>query len=114
MWKTLAAVSLLNLLSACGAPPSPKAPAPRQSPAESVVRPAGDAPPRIDLSGCPDECSGHDAGYAWAQSQRIEGYHQCQGPDPGFLEGCTAYVHDRHEEQENEEEQSYQSPAPPR
>lgn len=47
---------------------------------------------------CPeDDCSGHEAGYAWAQEQNILLGDDCANPSAAAVEGCLAWV----EEQQN-------------
>ncbi|MDR3154342.1 MAG: hypothetical protein LBW85_08765 [Deltaproteobacteria bacterium] len=41
---------------------------------------------------CTDDCSGHRAGYEWAQDQEIKSEEDCFGSSRSFEEGCTAYV----------------------
>lgn len=43
---------------------------------------------------CRDDCSGHEAGYDWAESNDITHEDQCDGNSDSFNEGCTAYVYD--------------------
>ena len=66
----------------------------------NVANPNGVADPRV-FHGfpCTGDCSGHEAGYQWAQDHDINDPHECySGPklsDPdneSFSEGCEAYV----------------------
>lgn len=41
---------------------------------------------------CTKDCSGHKAGYAWAQRKGITDASQCTGKSRSFIEGCMAYV----------------------
>ena len=41
---------------------------------------------------CNWDCSGHSAGFEWAESQRIRGYQDCREGEQSFREGCWAYV----------------------
>lgn len=41
--------------------------------------------------GCSSDCSGHDAGYRWAQENGIEDPSQCTGNSQAFIEVCQAY-----------------------
>ena len=45
---------------------------------------------------CTDDCSGHAAGYRWAEVQNISGASGCpsRGGSLSFYEGCLAYVED--------------------
>jgi hypothetical protein len=42
--------------------------------------------------GCTKDCSGHQAGYAWAQKKRIDDPAHCRGKSQSFVEGCLDYV----------------------
>lgn len=48
--------------------------------------------------GCTGDCSGHDAGYEWAERNSIVEFDDCVGPrtrkSSSFLEGCQEYVRD--------------------
>ncbi len=39
---------------------------------------------------CTQDCSGHEAGYEWAQEQGIEDPDDCGGDSESFTEGCQA------------------------
>jgi hypothetical protein len=41
---------------------------------------------------CTHDCSGHAAGYRWAQKKLIDDEDDCQGNSQSFIEGCLAYV----------------------
>lgn len=43
---------------------------------------------------CTDDCSGHAAGYLWAERRRITRARDCSGRSNSFYEGCLAYVED--------------------
>ncbi len=42
--------------------------------------------------GCTQDCSGHEAGYAWAQEKGIDDPDNCGGNSWSFEEGCRAYA----------------------
>lgn len=42
--------------------------------------------------GCTDDCSGHEAGYAWAEEKGITDPDHCGGKSWSFIEGCRAYA----------------------
>lgn len=44
---------------------------------------------------CKDDCSGHAAGYNWAQRKDIDDEDDCTGRSRSFIEGCIAYVEER-------------------
>jgi hypothetical protein len=38
------------------------------------------------------DCSGHEAGYEWAEENGIEDESECDGNSESLIEGCLAYV----------------------
>ena len=46
---------------------------------------------------CTDDCSGHEAGFAWAQENDIEDAGECGGHSISFTEGCEAFAQERQE-----------------
>lgn len=45
---------------------------------------------------CADNCSGHAAGYRWAEQYRITDMDECRGRSQFFYEGCLVYAEDPH------------------
>jgi hypothetical protein len=43
---------------------------------------------------CTDDCSGHKAGYEWAENNQIKDERLCTGSSMSFIEGCRVYVED--------------------
>jgi len=41
---------------------------------------------------CTEDCSGHEAGYQWAEEKGIEHPDDCGGNSQSFVEGCEAYA----------------------
>ena len=41
---------------------------------------------------CTDDCSGHEAGYEWAQRKGITDPDDCGGNSVSFIEGCRSYA----------------------
>lgn len=41
--------------------------------------------------GCTSDCSGHDAGFEWAQERELTDRYECSGNSQSFIEGCEAY-----------------------
>jgi hypothetical protein len=41
---------------------------------------------------CTQDCSGHEAGYAWAEKKGIMDPDDCGGNSQSFIEGCRAYA----------------------
>ena len=54
--------------------------------------------------GCLDDCSGHEAGYEWAEENDIADPDDCDGNSESFIEGCRAYADERQQEQEEDED----------
>jgi hypothetical protein len=48
--------------------------------------------------GCTEDCSGHQAGYAWAQQRDISDPSFCGGRSTSFIEGCMDYAEQRQRE----------------
>lgn len=45
---------------------------------------------------CLTDCSGHQAGYDWAEQNDIDDEYHCNTPSNSFNEGCQSYVEDNH------------------
>lgn len=43
---------------------------------------------------CSDDCSGHEAGYDWANEKGITDPSDCGGNSDSFIEGCEAYANE--------------------
>lgn len=41
---------------------------------------------------CTVDCSGHEAGYQWAEDHDITDPSECGGNSQSFIEGCMAYA----------------------
>ncbi len=41
---------------------------------------------------CTTDCSGHAAGYNWAEKNGINNPYDCGGQSKSFIEGCEAYA----------------------
>lgn len=48
---------------------------------------------------CTQDCSGHEAGYAWAKEHGITDPDDCGGNSQSFIEGCQAYAEELAEEE---------------
>lgn len=44
---------------------------------------------------CTVDCSGHEAGYEWAEENGIDDPDDCDGNSESFIEGCQAYAEDQ-------------------
>jgi hypothetical protein len=57
---------------------------------------------------CTVDCSGHAAGYQWAETQGITDHDDCGGNSESFIEGCRTRAEEA-AEQEHEEEDAHGS-----
>ena len=48
--------------------------------------------------GCTQDCSGHNAGYEWAEQNDIADPDDCGGNSQSFIEGCQDYAEARQQE----------------
>ena len=55
----------------------------------------GDEPGAFGGFGCTQDCSGHEAGYQWAQDHGITDESDCGGNSWSFQEGCVAYAQEQ-------------------
>lgn len=44
---------------------------------------------------CTDDCSGHEAGYQWAEENGIDDPDDCSGNSNSFVEGCKAFAEEQ-------------------
>jgi|GEM_PF-2287285 len=44
---------------------------------------------------CTQDCSGHEAGYEWAEDNGITDMDDCEGNSQSFIEGCQAYAEEQ-------------------
>ena len=57
---------------------------------------------------CTVDCSGHEAGYEWADRNGIEDPDECGGNSNSFIEGCRAWAEEQAEEEaEGDAEDNY-------
>lgn len=61
-------------------------------------RPAPDKAPTFEGYPCTKDCSGHRAGYEWAERKNIETPEQCGGRSNSFTEGCKAWAEQQMDE----------------
>lgn len=48
--------------------------------------------------GCTGDCSGHQAGHAWAEHRDISDPSDCRGNSTSFVQGCMDYAEARQRE----------------
>lgn len=51
---------------------------------------------------CTEDCSGHEAGYEWAEDKGISDPYDCGGKSQSFIEGCEAYANEQMQNQDEE------------
>lgn len=49
----------------------------------------------FDGNPCIGDCSGHEAGYQWAEENGITDPDNCSTPSNSFNEGCQSYVEEQ-------------------
>lgn len=52
---------------------------------------------------CIGDCSGHEAGYNWAEENGIDDPDDCDGNSDSFIEGCQSYAEEQSAGDESEE-----------
>lgn len=60
---------------------------------------------------CTQDCSGHEAGFQWAQEQNATDSSDCGGNSQSFIEGCEAFVEARQEQADQEAQEAGQAAA---
>jgi outer membrane protease len=62
----------------------------------------------FDGNTCLGDCSGHQAGYDWAEQNDVDDESSCSTPSTSFNQGCESYVEENaasvSDEEDNEEE----------
>lgn len=53
---------------------------------------------------CTEDCSGHEAGYAWAERNGITDPDDCTGDSQSFIQGCMAYAEEHGSAWDDDEE----------
>jgi hypothetical protein len=49
----------------------------------------------FDGNPCIGDCSGHEAGYQWAEENGIDDPDNCGGNSNSFIEGCQSYAEEQ-------------------
>lgn len=57
-----------------------------------TLNPEGQEPSTFHGYECTEDCSGHEAGYEWAEEHDITDPSDCGGKSNSFIEGCEAYA----------------------
>ena len=54
---------------------------------------------------CTIDCSGHEAGYEWAEENGIEDPDDCDGKSDSFIDGCRSYAEEQQTGSSRDEEE---------
>lgn len=54
---------------------------------------------------CTIDCSGHEAGYEWAEENGIDDPDDCDGKSDSFIEGCRSYAEEQQSLRSRDEEE---------
>lgn len=65
---------------------------------ESTSKPSHRTPKSFLGYECTDDCSGHEAGYEWAEENDIDDPDDCDGNSESFIEGGRAYAEEQMEQ----------------
>lgn len=60
---------------------------------------------------CTGDCSGHEAGFAWAQQNDIDDASGCGGRSQSFIEGSEAFAEDRQAQADSEAQEAAEEAA---
>lgn len=60
---------------------------------------------------CTEDCSGHEAGFAWAQENDFADPADCGGNSQSFIEGCEAFAQERQEQADREAQEAAEQAA---
>lgn len=60
---------------------------------------------------CTEDCSGHEAGFAWAQEHDVTDASDCSGNSQSFIEGCEAFAEERQEQADREAQEAAEQAA---
>lgn len=73
----------------------PVSPPIRQTPIIEDYEPSDYDPQTFNGDECTDDCSGHEAGYNWAEEKGIDDPSDCGGNSTSFIEGCESYTEEQ-------------------
>lgn len=90
----IAADAAADAVMAAAATPPAYTPPAYSPPSRTYYAPSSSYEDIHGSSACTSDCSGHDAGYAWAEEKGIDDIDDCGGNSNSFIEGCEAYVED--------------------
>lgn len=84
---------------------SPPSPTSYQPPVPAIPVIPDTSIPTFMGYNCTVDCSGHEAGYEWAEENEITDPDECDGNSDSFIEGCQAYAEEQQEATEGEEKE---------
>jgi hypothetical protein len=67
----------------------------RSVPVVEYDEPSDYEPQTFDGNDCIGDCSGHEAGYDWAEEKGIDDPDDCGGNSNSFIEGCESYAEEQ-------------------
>ncbi len=73
----------------------PASPPIRHAPIIEDSEPVDYEPQTFKGSACTGDCSGHEAGYDWAEEKGIDDPSDCGGNSNSFIEGCQSYAEEQ-------------------
>lgn len=98
LFLTAAVFSAVFLLSGCSdysKETIEESPIFRQTPAIEDSNLSNQEPQTFNGYECTDDCSGHEAGYNWAEEKGITDLSDCGGNSNSFIEGCESYAEEQ-------------------
>lgn len=67
----------------------------KQTPIIEDSEPVDYEPQTFKGDDCIGDCSGHEAGYNWAEEKGIDDPSDCGGNSSSFIEGCESYAEEQ-------------------
>jgi hypothetical protein len=114
--RNAASLLLLASLVACEETPAPSAAptgvdsrsadgAPPARSSDHVFPSAATLDPPLSFHGydCTVDCSGHEAGYKWAEDHDIDDADDCGGNSESFIEGCRSYAEEQEQKSDDDD-----------
>ena len=97
------AVTVLLVLMLLGRHSSTELPDSQSAPAQITGQ--NDSGSGLTFHGydCTEDCSGHEAGYQWAEEHEINDPDDCSGNSQSFIEGCQAYAEEQGESPDDDD-----------
>lgn len=60
---------------------------------------------------CTQDCSGHEAGFEWAQQHDVADPSDCGGTSNSFIEGCEAFAEERQQQADQQTQEAAEEAA---